>query len=186
MAGYGTPSVLAAFEKAVEQEVELGKPGKPTKLLGMELEYINGSVKLTQMDSIEKMIQEYGISTLPRHSIPQEGYAQGEEMTNVTKYQSLVGSLLYINRMTRLDISLPVNLLGRRTSKPSLDNLRTAKLLGQYLASTRNQGLIIQPGKGEAKISISADASYGGKNSQSQSGSLVTLYGIPTIWGSQR
>ena len=77
MAGYRTPSALAAFEKAVEQEVELEKLGKPTKLLGIELEWINGSVKLTQMDSIEKLIQEYGISTLPRHSIPQEGYAQG-------------------------------------------------------------------------------------------------------------
>ena len=37
MAGYGTPTALAAFEKAVEKEVELEKLGKPTKLLGIEL-----------------------------------------------------------------------------------------------------------------------------------------------------
>ena len=39
MAGYGTPETLLAFEKAMEQEVELEKLGQPTKLLGMELEW---------------------------------------------------------------------------------------------------------------------------------------------------
>ena len=188
MAGYGPPHLLAAFEKAIEKEVELEKLGQPTKLLGMELTWTknNRSVKLTQRDSIGKMTQEHEISTFPRHSIPQQGYEQSEATIEATKYQSLIGSLLYINRMTRPDISLPVNLLGRRTSKPSQDNLITAKLLGQYLASTPNEGLIIQPGRGEAKISIYADASYGGENSRSQSGSLVTLYGIPIIWSSRR
>ena len=38
MAGYGTPTPLAVFEKAVEPEVELEKLGQPTKLLGMELQ----------------------------------------------------------------------------------------------------------------------------------------------------
>ena len=30
------------------------------------------------------------------------------------------------------------------------------------------------------------DTSYGGEESRSQSGSLVTLYGVPVIWNSQR
>ena len=59
MAGYGTPATLKAFEKAVETEVELDKLGQPTKLLGMELTWEKyGSVKLTQQDSIGKLIKE--------------------------------------------------------------------------------------------------------------------------------
>ena len=196
MAGYGTPAALAAFEKAVEKEVELEKLGKPTKLLGMELTWNkNGSVKLTQRDSIGKLIKEHEIQEVPNRSIPLDpnGYVEprnDETITDPTKYQSLIGSPLYINRMTRPDISLHVNLLGRRTSKPGTNNLRTAKQLGQYLASTINKGLRIEKIKEtenpEAQITIYADASYGGENSRSQSGSLVTLYGIPIMWSSRR
>ena len=191
MAGYGTSEALSFFEKAVEKEVELEKLGKPTKLLGMELTWAkdNKSVKLTQKDSIDKLIKEHSIPNIPNRSIPlnPEDYTESEEPlppAGITQYQSLIGSLLYINRMTRPDISLHVNLLGRRTSKPSQINLRTAKQVGQYLASTINEGLIIKAGHPEARISIYADASYGGENSRSQSGSLVTLYGTPTIWNS--
>ena len=88
--------------------------------------------------------------------------------------------------MTRPEISLHVNLLGRRTSKPSQDNLRTAKALGQYLASTINEGLTIRKGNHEAQIALYADASYGGENSRSQSGSLAILYGTPVMWSSRR
>ena len=107
-------------------------------------------------------------------------------LKEITRYQSIIGSLLYINRMTRPDISVHVNLLGRRTSKPGTNNMKTAIQLAQYLASTINEGLIVKTDRPEAKISIYADASYGGENSRSQSGSLVTLYGTPTIWSSRR
>ena len=181
MAEYGTTDVLLDFEKVVELEVELEKLGQPTKLLGMELTWSknNESVKLTQQDSIEKMDKEYSITTIPRRSIPQEGYnAEQEPEANLTKYQSLIGSLLYINRMTRLDISLLVNLLGRQTAKPGTTNYQMAKQFGQFLASTKTEGLLITKKETlEDLIIIYADASYGGENSRSQSGSLVTLYG---------
>ena len=197
MAGYGTTAALTAFEKAVEREVELEKLGRPTKLLGMELTWEeDGSVKLTQQDSIGKLVKEHEIQEVPNKSIPTnpEGYKEGtESIQDPTKYQSLVGSLLYINRMTRPDISLHVNLLGRRTSKPSPENLRTARRLGQYLASTKNEGLTLTikesprfPDEKDVLIRLYADASYGGENSRSQSGSLVTLFGTPVMWSSRR
>ena len=193
MAGYGTPAALAAFEKAVETEVELEKLGQPTKLLGMELMWNkDGSVKLTQRDSIEKLIKEHNIS-IPRHSLPSNletfEYCESELLPDATRYQSLVGSLLYINRMTRPDISIHVNLLGRRTSKPGAQNMRTALQVGQYLASTKNEGLLITTSRKESRevpIDIFADASYGGENSRSQSGSLVNLCGNPIMWSSRR
>ena len=71
MAGYETPAAFKAFEKAVETEVEVEKLGQPTKLLGMELTWEkDGSVKLTQQDSIGKRIKEYGIQEVSNKSIP--------------------------------------------------------------------------------------------------------------------
>ena len=106
-------------------------------------------------------------------------------------YQSLVGSLLYICRHTRPELSIHVNLLGRRTSKPSMTNWDTAMHVLRYLLSTKEEGIRFQEKTKERKIQTEvtayADASYGGEMSVSQSGSLVILNGInPVIWSSRR
>ena len=139
------------------------------------------------------MIAEHRIPNVPRHSIPlnlqmYEAPKENEILPpdQQRKYQSLVGSLLYVSRMTRPDISVHVNLLGRRTAKPGIINLQTAMHLAQYLASTKEEGLILKSDPQEVKIFAYADASYEGEGSRSQSGSLVTLFGIPVIWGSRR
>ena len=155
MAGYGSPKALLEFEKAVELEVELEKLGQPTKLLGMELTWGNGSIKLTQTNTIVNLAKEHAIPIIPNRTIPlnPEGYAEPSEselMTDPTKYQSLVVSLLYMNRMTRPDISMHVNLLGKRTSKPGINNMRTAIQVGQYLVSTKNEGLLLTMSRKES------------------------------------
>ena len=190
MAGYGTPTALSAFEKIVEKEVELEKLGQPTKLLGMELTWHDKSVTLTQKECIENMIAEHQIPPIPR-SIPlnPEGYAKSEQEllppNDQKRYQSLVGSLLYVSRMTRPDIAIHINLLGRRTSNPNRDNLQVAMQLAQYLASTKKEGLILKGIRSgqpkEVLIETYADASYGGQGSRSQRGTLSTVYGNPTI-----
>ena len=112
-----------------------------------------------------------------------------EPLTDSTKYQSLVESLLYINLMTRPNISLHVNLLQKQTSKPGINNMQTALQVGQYLASTKTKGLLItisQKENPEAHINIFIDASYRGENSRLQKGSLVTLYEVPVMWNSRR
>ena len=152
MAGYGTLEALEAFEKAVGSEVELDKLGKPTKLLGMELTWDKeDSVKLTQKDAIGKLMTEHSIPSSPRLSLPSnpsyyEPHDQ-ETLQDPTKYQSIVGSLLYISRMTRPDISFIVNLLGQRTSDPSPINLAVAREVCKYLSSTKEDGVTIAKGK---------------------------------------
>ena len=124
--------VIITTEAAIEQHVELEKLGIPAKLLGMELTWGSGYVKLTQQTAIGNLAKEFGITTIiPTKSLPLNAndYAETQEETNPElhkKYQSLVGSLLYIARHTRPEISLHINLLGRRTSKPTQLHFQTA------------------------------------------------------------
>ena len=194
MAGYGTPEALEAFEKTVESEVELDKLGKPTKLLGMELTWNkHGSVKLTQKDAIGKLMIEDSIPNSPRLSLPSNTsyYDQKnnqEKLQDPTIYQSIVGSLLYISRMTRPDISFIVNLVGRRTSDPSPINLAVAREVCKYLSSMTNEGVTIAKGEKGDLIKGYVDASQPKEEeaSRCQSGSLVTLYGQSIMWTSRR
>ena len=160
----------------------------------MELTWTQGLVQLTQRDSIDNIIKEHEILEIPNRSIPLNlmSYTEPNKQellptTEITKYQSLIGSFFYINRMTRPEISVHVNLLVRRISKLGTNNLRTVKQLLQYLASTKTEELkVTKTEKREAQMVLYADMSYGGENYRSQSGSLVTLYRVPIMWNSRR
>ena len=211
MMACGSKEVLDDVETSIEKTVELEKLGLPTKLLGMELtwstNYGDRSVKLTQRNSIEKLEKEHGLTsqTIPKKSLPlnpamynppsPEDEALNEE--GKKKYQSLVGSLLYINRCTRPEISVHVNLLGRRTANPSQSNMIAVICILRYLASSKEEGITLTKTICESfektkelktliTIEAYADASYGGDQARSQSGSLVTLNGNAILWNSRR
>ena len=89
------------------------------------------------------------------------------------KYQSLVGSLLYINRCTRPEISVHVNLLGRRTAYPSQSNMVVAAIcILKYFVSSKEESITLTKTTHEPlektresktlTIEAYADASYGG------------------------
>ena len=197
---------LNNIEIAIEHHVELDKLGIPRKLLGMELTWTKNEaleVKLTQRTSIENLEKEHGLqaSNIPTRSLPLnptlfEPPKEGEEVTpsQLQKYQSLVGSLLYINRCTRPEISIQVNLLGRRTSQASKNNIQAAMHVLRYLASSKESGITIKRAPGgtmtpqgnKEVIKAYADASYGGEQAKSQSGNLVTLSGQIVMWSSRR
>ena len=132
MLACGPSEELNKIEQAIEQKVELDKLGLPTKLLGMELTWTSDkkTVMLTQVNAIERLITEHGITNkVPTRSLPlqPESYEAEEKKlqpAETTKYQSLVGSLLYINRCTRPEISVHINLLGRRTSDASTETFK--------------------------------------------------------------
>ena len=198
---------LNDIEVAIEHHVELDKLGIPTKLLGMELTWTKSKnkkeVKLTQKTSIENLEKEHGLqaSNVPTRSLPLnptlfEPPKEGEEVTpsQLQKYQSLVGSLLYINRCTRPEISIQINLLERRTSQASKNNIQAAMHVLRYLASSKESGITIKRAPGgtttpqgnKGVIKAYADASYGGEQAKSQSGNLVTLSGQIVMWSSRR
>ena len=176
-------SQLNDLEEAIEGHVELDKLGLPKKLLGMELTWTKGMVKLTQTASIDNLSKEYGLpaSNVPTRSLLLnltlfEPPKEAEEILSPElqkEFQSLVGSLLYINRCTRPEISIQVNLLGRRTANASQLNLQTAMHVLRYLAPSKEKGVTIKRNKsqdGKSLLKSYADASYGESNPGAKAG----------------
>ena len=166
----------------------------------MELTWGSDQVKLTQQIAIENLGKEFGITLIvPTKSLPLNAndYAllSEEEQTDPTlqkKYQSLIGSLLYIARHTRPEISLHINLLGRRTSKPTQLHFQTALQILKYLLSSSTNGICLRKRnpevieEGNTNIQGYADASYGGEKCLSQSGSIIKLNTQVVSWTSRR
>ena len=188
---------LDRMERSIEATVELEKRGKPSKILGMEVTWGKEGVILTQRMLIENLAKTH----LPESPDPGKSGKKAslpldptlfkkfeneeEKIDNPTKFQAIVGGLLFVSRMTRPDISIQVNLLGRRSSSPSSANLRAAMDTLQYLWTTRCDGIILRKPH-DLKLTAYADASYGGPKSRSQTGVLLTLGNQPIGWYSRR
>ena len=196
MPGFGpTDKALDKLEKDIEKRVELDKMGLPTKLLGMELSWNNESVKLSQKQSIEKLAKEHKTQvTIPRRTFPLnlENYAKGQELEKLApqelkNYQSLVGSLLYINRCTRPEISIHENLLGRHTSDATPNNWKAAMHVLRNLTLSKQDSVVLtKRNENHEVIKAYADASYGGEETKSQNGNLLTMNNNLIMWASRK
>lgn len=67
--------------------------------------------------------------------LPVQGTGMPEQPT-VRSFQSLLGSLLWVARCTRPDISYAVHRASRRAHAPTVSDFKAAKRVARYLAGT--------------------------------------------------
>jgi transposase InsO family protein len=191
----GTPTTLQRINQSIEHHVELENKGRPTKMLGIEMTWAKNysEVLLTQCALIEKLAQRHEING-NKNSLPLETRfftqqtTESSEPCNQTEYQSLIGGLLFITRMTRPEASIQVNRLGRLSSNPSMTNMEGAKAVLQYFQSTKKEGLLLRKPP-NLDITIYADAAYGdtiNHSAKSQSGAVATMGGELIDWWSRK
>jgi hypothetical protein len=190
----GEEAELEKLKTNLESEIELDDKGRPERMLGLDITWKEkgNELVLTQKEWIDTLAKQHQVqgtkTTVP---IAPHYFSSPTEMDspcNQKEYQSIVGSLLFITRMTRPDVAIQVNLLGRHCSNPSTSNLEGAREVIRYLRTTEDHGIIIRkPENSEAKIY--ADASYGDsitRSGRSQSGSLITYGNQPLDWWTRR
>ena len=104
--GIGPAEELDRAESLIEKEVELDKKGRLGKMLGMEAHWEKEQVILTQTTLTENTARNYEVEMIGlKQSLPlnPKCYAKGEELderVDQKTYQAIVGSLLFISRMT--------------------------------------------------------------------------------------
>lgn len=138
-------------------------------------------------ESIDLMLPEKS-NNIPIHPFTDMYFTS--EILNPIKhnlYRTVLGLLLYLARVTRPDISIGVNLLGRQASAPTLGNLETMKKLTGYLMSTKDLALKIS-GEDNDKISGMADADWAGdvKDRKSTSGYICFMGKTPISWSATK
>jgi hypothetical protein len=101
-------------------------------------------VLLTLSELIENLPKQHAIVVIETSMLLAQNYlltiTKTDTPCNKTKYQQIVGWLLYLSRMTRPEASIQVNLLGRRPTNPSTTNMEGAKDLWYFL-STKMEGI---------------------------------------------
>jgi Reverse transcriptase (RNA-dependent DNA polymerase) len=136
--------------------------------LGIKFDTLaNGGFNLTQPALTQKIIEATGMSNCnpcPTPSTPNQPLAKdpdGEPMSEVWSYPSVVGMLLYLSNNSRPDLVFAVSQVARFTHDPKQSHAAAIKRIVRYLVGTADKGTIIKP-DGTLTLSSHSDSDFAG------------------------
>lgn len=136
------------------------------EFLRMAIEYENGVIRVDQTAYLLKVLERFGMAD-SKHALtplptgykpePFDGTSTPELRS---KYQSVIGSLLYLMLGTRPDIAFAVCQMAKFAANPSVEHLNKALYIMKYLSGTRSYALIYS-GKPNTGFYAYCNLSYG-------------------------
>jgi len=186
-----TEESMVCVKQSLASRFQMKDLGKLHFCLGISACEDGDSLKLHQKHFIEQMLCKYNMDSCKPASTPMAVDVKlvkddGSKPVDPTKYQSIVGSLLYIATATRPDISYAVGALSKFNSSPTETHLTAAKRVLRYLRGTADLGIVF------SKTSMSpigfSDASWADddENRRSTSGHVFIHGEGPISWSSRR
>jgi hypothetical protein len=145
----GPNKELVALKKAeFMKKWECRDLGEAKEFLRMRIRRKGQKIYLDQKDYLEKVLQRVGMTNakpaktpLPAGYIPRK-YDGPVNPVLRARFQSVIGSLLYIMLGTRPDIAFAVTKLSQFSANPSKEHLDKALYICRYLVGTADYALV--------------------------------------------
>ena len=194
------PAVKKAIED-IEKVFQITKSEMVNEFVGCTIEKQEGRILLSQPDLIRKLLQKFEekIKSLKKYMTPapanthvvvptmEEEKLSEEEQK---KYRSGVGSLLYLLKHSRPDLSNAVRDLSKTMMGANKAQQKLMYRAIKFVEATKDYKLVLEkPEAGETKWSMKAfcDSDFAGdtETRKSISGYIIYLKGIPVVWKSK-
>ena len=169
--------------------------GEPKEFLRMRITRDRKARKIVieQRDYLEKIIRKFGmLNAAPAATPLPSGYNPTKNNSLVDpilrqRYQSVIGSLLYLALGTRPDISFAVIKMSQFGVNPSQEHLKKALHIIKYLVGTRSYELVYDGKSDEGPVAFAdSDWATDTDDRKSQTGYLIKLASAPVCWVSQK
>ena len=165
--------------------------GKVHLYLGMQLDFsVDGEVRITMVDYIDRMLQEYTgkiknkvytPAALHLFKVREEGDEILLDEDTASKFHTVVAQGIFLCKRARPDIQLTVAFLTTRVKQPDTDDLEKLNRLMGYLKYSRNLPLILSADDDKI-IKWWVDASYATHpDFSSHTGATMSL-GKGAVW----
>ena len=137
--------------------------GEAKSFIGIQIERDRPKliVRLHQQKHIEGILDTFGMTACNGLNVPLDrsiklistASTESTELNgdDITRYQSIVGKLIYAMIATRPDLAFAVSTLGRFNAAPNTSHLEAAKKTFRYLRRTSNVGLMYSPTSSNGK-----------------------------------
>ena len=182
------------MKTALSRKFEIKDLGKLNYFLGVEVEQQeNKSIWIGQPVYTKNLLETSGMQDCKPASTPVDISSKltkatdDDECIDQQKYQSAIGSLMYLSVSTRPDISYAVSSPARFSSKPKKEHWTALKRLLRYLRGTLKHGILYTKDGSNACVGY-ADADWAGdiNDRKSTSGYVFLVSGGAVSWKSQK
>jgi len=191
-------SAVATVVQAFEQKFPIKYMGLAEEFLGIRICQKPGEISMDQAhyvtELVEKKYPQYvgtrNSSTLPfvNEYIPRNekpATAAQQRYVDEFPYGEIVGCLLYLSVVTRIDISYSVGVLTRHVKSPTYAACKAASRTLSYLSRTRHKGLVYRGTALNFHAFTDSDWASDQDTRRSTSGYLVIMAGAPVCWMSK-
>jgi hypothetical protein len=184
-------NVLNEVKNELQKRYKIKIQTENMEYLKLKLHKKNDHIYLEQTNYIIALAEKFKVTTARKIYTPMEtGFDASvedgdlKEIGNEVPYRALIGSLLYIARQTRSEITYAVNLLCQHVTKPRAKHWKAAKRILIYLYTTKDMCLRIGP-VNEEGLKCFSDSTWADDKSTRSSrsggvllynGSLITAY----------
>ncbi|KAJ8896751.1 hypothetical protein PR048_002096 [Dryococelus australis] len=91
-------------------------------------------------------------------------------------YREAVRSLLYLSNKTRTDITYAVNMVSRKTTNQTIEDVQSFKIIFIYLQNTQNLGLWYSSQDNTTVIDAYSDADYASDTYRRSTSGYIIMY----------
>src|SRR6266436_185325 len=190
------PNIVLVMElkRKFMQRWECWDLGDVMEFLRMRITKEDGKVHLDQCTYLETVLQRCGMQNAKSATTPlPAGYMPEAAAQDATidpelrsRYQTIIGSLLYLMLGTRPDIAFAVTKLAQYAARPSQDHLNRALYICRYLRGTSKYCLTYDGTEGQGLLACTdSDWASDPKVRRSQSGFFLKLAGGAISWTSR-
>jgi hypothetical protein len=196
----GRLSSIIHIKTSFKNRFNVKDMGEAEEFLGVRLKQESDSITMDQtlytIDLLEKFSEYIGdrnYSDVPTETEymprmrPESNHhtSKQQEFVDSFPYPQIVGSLLYLSVVSRLDISYKVGVLTRHLKNPSYAACKAACRVLNYLSNNRSKGIVYRGDK--LNLHGYTDSDWGGDKDtrRSTSGFIVIMAGGPVVWMSK-
>jgi len=156
-------------------------------LLGIKVENNNFRYSVSQTNYIENVLSKFKVHNTRKAKTPCTGDNVNENRNpfDKTTYKSALGSLIYLAKCTRPDISFAVNKAAKNAENPTISDWNKVTNIFKYLNSTKNYK-ITYTGTGEFTAFTDSDLGGDSKDKKSISGHIILMGTSPICWSSRK
>lgn len=181
-------SLIKVFLSELRKHFKITETHKVSSFLGVCISKLpDGSIFISQEKYIEKILENFNMSNANAVSTPID---TGWESTNSSEikykipYREAVGNLMYLQTISRPDISFAINVASRAIESPKEIHWSLIKRIMRYLKGTADVGLLYCK---RDSFEAYSDADYAGdrKTRKSTSGILCKNASAAITWQSK-
>lgn len=193
---YNDNRLADSLKTSLSKVFKLKDLGPVRNMLGIKVERDATSIKLSQENRIDKLLDRFGMTDCKSVKSPMiTNISSVDESTcnatnsNVTKFpfQELIGSLMYLCVTTRPDISFAVSYLSKYNSCYTEFHWNQAKRIVRYLKGTKHMALVFKKSNVSPTLEGYSDADWASDADRKSYTGYVFKYGGNSIsWGSYK